>query len=55
MENHFKKHGQVNEIVTYKIFVLLNSSRKPKNLLFFTMADWDKSGHVIAQTRGQAF
>ena len=47
-------HGQVNEIVIYKIFVSLNSSRKPKILLFFAMADLDTIGHVIIQTRGQA-
>ena len=54
-ENHIKKHGQVNEIVTYKIFVSFNSSRKPKILLFFAVADLDTIGHVIRQTRGQAF
>ena len=53
--NHVKKHGQVYEIFTYKIFVMPNYSRKYKILLFFTVADWDTMGCVITQTRGQAF
>ena len=33
--NQFKKDGQVYEIVTYKIFVMLISSRKRVTKLFF--------------------
>ena len=51
----FKKHGQVYEIVTYKILVMLNSSRKHKFLTFFTVAEWGTTERIITQTRGQAF
>ena len=52
----FKKNGRVFEIITYKIFVTLNSSRKRKILIFFTVADCGTMGLIIiTQTRGQAF
>ena len=53
--NYFKKHGQVYKIVTCKVFVTQNFFRKYKFLLFFTVGDWGNLGHVITQTRGQAF
>ena len=53
--NHFKKHGQMCETVTYKIFVTLNFSIKHKVLTFLTVAECDIMGRVITQTRGQAF
>ena len=53
--DHFKKHGQVYETVTYKIFVTLNSSIKHKVLIFFTVAECDIVGRVTTQKRGQAF
>ena len=53
--NHFKKHGQVHEIVTYEIFVRLNFSRKLKILLFFTVVDLGTMRQVITQTRAQTF
>ena len=52
--NQFKKHGQLYEIVTYKIFVTLNSSRKHKIQIFFTVDGWGTLGHITTQTRGQA-
>ena len=53
--NQFKRHGQVHEIVTYKIFVTHNSSRKHKILIFFPVVNWGSMGRVVTQTRGQAF
>ena len=53
--NQFKKHGQVYEIVTYKIFVTLNPSRKQKILIFFTVADCGTTGRIITQTRDKLF
>ena len=53
--NQFKKHGQVYGIVTYKIFVTLNYSRKYTILIFFTVADWGAMERIITQPRDQAF
>ena len=52
--NQFKKHGQLYEIVTYKIFVTLNFSRKHKIQIFFTVADWGTLGHITTPARSQA-
>ena len=42
-----KEHGKVYEVVTYKIFVRLNSFRKYKILISFTLANWDTMGLFI--------
>ena len=53
--NQFKNHRLVYEIVTYKIFETLNSSRKQKILILFTVADWGTMGRITIQTCDQAF
>ena len=43
------------ELVTYKTFVTLNSSRKQKILIFFTVADWGTMGRQAFSLLWQAF
>ena len=50
-KNHFKKHRQVCETVTCKIFITLNFSRKHKILLFFTAVNSGTMDRVITITR----
>ena len=53
--NQFKKHGEVYDIVTYKVFVTLNIFKEQKILIFLTVADCSTMGRIITQTRGEAF
>ena len=55
LRNHFRKEGQVYKMVKYKMIVTVDSSRKHKILLFFTMADRETVGRVMTQTSGRAF
>ena len=43
------------ELVTYKTFVTLNSSRKQKILIFFTVADWGTMGAKLFNCSDKLF